>query len=328
MNTVCFACKEKKELTIEHIIPQALGGKLKEKLYCKDCNQNLGRTVDKELVIQFGKIATLLNIKRERGVSQHFGVEEVKNGKKLVFDGKSVRREDPKVELKYEAGKKILKYANIIARSEKELKKIIYSVQKKSTINGEIKVFTEEHNGPIDTKQEISIDNTLLRRAVTKIAYSFLCFKIPQNILLSSAFDEARSYMNYATGPDIACANFINTKFMTDYNRPLHKIHIALNRNDELVIGYVSIFGIYRFAIMLSDKFSSNLEWPDFDYTYDPVIQREVFVNDKFRAPPLNKGQILTPKQSRSFVQKELDRGLKVIESYVDNYQYLGGELS
>jgi uroporphyrinogen-III decarboxylase len=45
MKSACFACKETKVLTEEHIIPQALGGRLKAKLYCKTCNENFGKDI-------------------------------------------------------------------------------------------------------------------------------------------------------------------------------------------------------------------------------------------------------------------------------------------
>jgi len=127
---------------------------------------------------------------------------------------------------------------------------------------------------------------------------------------------------------NMACANFIHTQFMSDYIRPLHKIHLSFNRNDSIVVGYVSLFGLYRFTVLLSDNFSSVIELSDLDYTFDPVRLQEVYGNNKFRAPLLTKEDILHPKQSKSFVQEEINKAQKVIESYVENYQYLGGSLS
>ena len=110
--------------------------------------------------------------------------------------------------------------------------------------------------------------------------------------------------------------------------RPLHKIHIALNRYRKNVVGYVSLFGIYRFTVLLSGKYASQFEWPGLDYTFDPVRRQEVFGNERFRAPAIAKENILRPKQSKEFVQQELNKGQKVIEIYVDNYEFLRTELS
>ncbi len=328
MDSICFTCKGTKVLTDEHVIPQALGGRLKAKLYCKVCNENFGKSIDAEITNQFGNIATILKIKRERGNVQPFVVEDINRKITLVFDGKAFRRKDPIVEIESEADGKALKYANITARSKKELENRIRDIKRRYQVKREIKTFHEVNPGPTDTKYEITIDNTLIRRAVTKIAYSLLCIKVPKDAVLESAFDEVREYIKDGKGIDLACANFIHTQFMTDYIRPLHKIHIALNRQRKVAVGYVSLFGTYRFTVLLSTKYISLLEWPGLDYTFDPVRRREVFGNERFRAPDLSKENILHPKQSKEFVQQELNKGQKAIETYVDDYEFLGIELS
>lgn len=42
----CILCLADKPLTEEHIVPDCVGGSLKKYLLCKDCNSNLGSTVD------------------------------------------------------------------------------------------------------------------------------------------------------------------------------------------------------------------------------------------------------------------------------------------
>lgn len=43
---LCILCRNERELTEEHIVPDCIGGSLKPKLLCKDCNSDLGSTVD------------------------------------------------------------------------------------------------------------------------------------------------------------------------------------------------------------------------------------------------------------------------------------------
>jgi hypothetical protein len=328
MGNICLACKNPGDLTDEHIIPQALGGRLKQPLYCKICNDNFGRSIDSELMKQFGYIATQLKIKRERGEPPPFKVLEIKEQIKLLFNGNTFMRKDPIVNIEVDNDNKTLKSANITARSKNELKKIIDSIRKRYNIIGEIATFQEVNAGPTTVEHEITIDNTLIRRAVSKIAYGLLCTKVPRNVVLSSAFDEVRVYILEGKGLDRACANFIHTQFMSDYIRPLHMIHIALNRSEKIVVGYVSLFGVYRFTVLLSDEFTSQFEWPSFVYTFDPIRLQEVHGNKMFMSPNITKENILHPKQSKELVLYELNRGKKVIESYIDNYAFLGGELS
>lgn len=327
MKNKCYACAKPRPLTVEHIIPQAIGGRLKERLYCKECNATFGEALDDEISKQFGWVGTILNIKRERGKVQPYEVTDVKSGTKLLCDGKELKRKDPIVKVVSKDGKK-LDSADVTARTEEELKTICASIQGRYDVPGGIKTFQDESPGPTDTEHIMMIDNSLLRRAVSKIAYGFLCIKLPKNVVFSSSFDALRLYIRKPSNINLASANYSNTGFMTDYVRPIHKIHVAFNRGQGILIGFVSIFGIYRFTILLSEGFKSRLEWPGLDYTFDPVRQKEVWGNDKFRAPRLTKEDILRPKQSKELVQRELDKGYKALETYSQNFRHLGGEFS
>ena len=45
-NKQCIFCLEEKPLTIEHVFPESIGGRLKIPFVCEDCNSKLGSTVD------------------------------------------------------------------------------------------------------------------------------------------------------------------------------------------------------------------------------------------------------------------------------------------
>jgi len=310
---------------VEHIIPQAIGGKLKARLYCKICNDTIGETLDDEISKQFGWVGTLLNIKLERSKIRPYEVRDLKTGNKLLCDGKSLKRKTPIVKVDSKDGKK-LDFADVTARSEQELKRICSSIQRRYDVPGGMETFQDMHPGPTKTERVMMIDNTLLRRAVSKIAYGFTCTKLPESVIFSSAFEMIRQYIRKSDVPALACANFLHTGFMTDHVRPIHKIHVALNSGRRLLVGYVSLFGIYRFTILLAEGIKSELEWPGLDYTFDPVRREPIVGNDNFRAPQLTKENILHPKQSKELVQSELDKGHKVIESYAKDFRFLGGE--
>jgi len=327
MKSICLICKKPRSLTLEHIIPQSIGGRLKAKIYCKTCNETIGHELDDEIAKQFGWVGTLLNIKRTRGKTQPYDVKDLKSGTGLVFDGKQLTRKNPIVKIASADGKK-LDSADVTARNEKELKEICTRIQKKYKLAEAMETFKEVHPGPTDAERETEVDTALLRRAVSKIAYGLLCIKLSKDMILSSSFDDMRTYISSGSEQFLAHANFVHTRFMTDHVRPLHKIHVVLNRREKLIYGFVSLFGIYRFTVLIAEGYQSILEWAGLDYTFDPVRGAEITGKESFRAPQLKKDAILHPRQSKEFVLTELNKGTKVLENYVAGFKFRGGEIN
>ncbi|KAA2239897.1 HNH endonuclease [Chitinophaga agrisoli] len=67
----CYSCNttlNRRNKSIEHIIPNAIGGKRKAyNLLCKTCNEAFGQTIDNVLAAQLGRFGYLLNIPLDRG---------------------------------------------------------------------------------------------------------------------------------------------------------------------------------------------------------------------------------------------------------------------
>ncbi len=67
----CYSCNvtlNKRNKSVEHIIPNAIGGKRKAyNLLCKSCNEHFGKTIDNVLAAQLGRFGFLLNIPLDRG---------------------------------------------------------------------------------------------------------------------------------------------------------------------------------------------------------------------------------------------------------------------
>jgi len=76
-STRCFGCLEQCALTLENVIPQALNGRLRRKLYYASCKSFFGSTIDPELANVFGYLGTFLRIRRQRDSNQPFEVKEV-----------------------------------------------------------------------------------------------------------------------------------------------------------------------------------------------------------------------------------------------------------
>ena len=314
-HSICFSCCESKILTEEHIIPQALGGKLSDFIYCKDCNDKFGREIDSELIRNIHYFSTSLNVKRKRGKNKPYEVTSLKDGTKLIFNGKHFRRKSPEIIKEMDGDK--LKFLDVRAGSEKELFRKISEIKKKHKLDGEVEIRVERRPGPTDTKIEFTFDNSLIRRAVAKIAYGFICIRLHNFIILSPSFNEIRNYIRFGDENNLASPNYRYTGFMTDHIRPLHRIHITLNRLNNIIIGFVSLFGTFRYTVLLSRSFISSVDWSGLDYTFDPVTGKEIFIDPHFIAPELNINEVLFPRQSRNLVLSELKKGHKIIENYV-----------
>ena len=76
-NKKCIFCLEEKPLTIEHVFPESIGGRLTIPFVCNDCNSKLGTAVD-------GKFQKVLPIELSR---QTYGITGKKGHLPDVFSG-------------------------------------------------------------------------------------------------------------------------------------------------------------------------------------------------------------------------------------------------
>lgn len=316
MKDMCFLCCEFKKLTVEHVIPQCLGGILKGKMYCAECNSKLGHKTDVVLSKNFGRYATLLNIKCERTKNQPFSLIDTNTGMKLHFDGKDFLPARD-VDLKRDSNGELIGI-EVCAPSKEERQKIANGILKKHKANLCLHPSGYVPHQQINSTHRFCIDSVDLRKAIAKIAYGFACYKLPKKLILGPSFSEVRKYLNDQTDSlkEFASANYEYTDFMTDNIRTLHKLYLSFNRSHKLVIGYVTLFGAFRYTVLLSDSFESQREWPDLDYTFDPILRKEVPVKLSFKVPLLSKEQVVNPRHSQSKVQQALNRGIGVIRDH------------
>lgn len=315
MRGICYLCGRENNLTVEHVIPQCLGGVLSQPLYCNKCNGATGHNIDAELAKQFGRYATILCISRDRGQNQPFEMYTEGSDLLLRCDGRNLSRVEPVVRIETTSEGK-LSEAEVIARSKAELQNIFKGISARYNIDPQVDVVEPIENPAPTAYHEIVIDNPKIRRAVAKIAYSFACLRLPPALVTSSAFAAIREFILGSSGASLACANYVAGDFMIDNQRPLHKLHLKLERENGLLIGYVALFGTFRYSVLVAEGVRSDVAWPGIDYTFNPVTQREVRGNEDFVAPSIGKENAIAPKNSRQQVLQALNRGEKVIAAH------------
>lgn len=126
----CILCNKISPLTVEHIIPDALDGKLIFNCLCKDCNSKLGEKVDTQLT-NYGPIKI---IRATHGITGKTGkiplllptIMYDQNGRKFRLfqdEGKLVARSLPSPIVQSEEEGKLLCDGVAILRIKKLLKK-------------------------------------------------------------------------------------------------------------------------------------------------------------------------------------------------------------
>jgi len=309
----CYLCGEEKPLTNEHIIPQFLGGFLGAPIYCSDCNNSTGLGVDSALAGSFARYATLLDVKRERGTNQPFTLKDDISGIELEFCDGQFRRKVTEVTGLEAGADGDSSGIRVSAKSMRELESITSGISKKHGLGDDsFELEVVQLDAPIG-EGDLLLSSEEIYRAVAKIAYGFACLKLPSSTVFSSPFDAIRGYIRGEDRPKCVSLNYESTDFMTDNHRPLNKVHLAFNRIEGIVIGYVAIFGAFRYTVLVAEHLISNLEWPAVDHTSDPIRKVEVPCPSCFVAPRITREKVVNPRYTEESLIGALNLGLNVV---------------
>ena len=277
----CIYCKEtidKSNETVEHILPNGIGGKLKSKrLVCKKCNNRFGEEIDVELLSQLNQFSTLLNIKRDRGKPRWVKAERtgevrsyyIKPGGKPVI-GK------PMVEIKDDG--KAAK-VTIEARDTSELRHILRGVKRrypKFNVDEVLKQARYQKEYLKDSLHfNLSIGGPHSFRAISKIAYNYYRYKNPDEEGLN--FNDIERYIKgelaekdfvwfYYSDKDVIIKQPIEI---------LHSIALKGNLEDYSLYAYVELFNAFKFIVLLSTEYTGRVV--EQVYNYNVVNRKEVF---------------------------------------------------
>lgn len=267
MNVKCYCCEEqitKDNSSVEHILLNAIGGKLKStKLLCKKCNSRFGDSFDSELSKQLLFLSSFLNIKRERG--NHPKIKGGKTERGLDIDflaGGRPYYAKPSVETINKNNEVIL---NIMARDKKELKQILKGLSRKYPqidIEGILSnsiLETAYLDEPVKVSQTIGGATAL--NGITKIALNYCIYK-------NCDFQPYKATINILKSKtkNELCKHYYPNKklYVKKAQEICHIIHIQSDKHNKNVIGYVEFFSSYSFLVLLSDNYTGK----NFNSTY------------------------------------------------------------
>ena len=317
MSIKCYCCEKPitdDNSSVEHILPNAIGGKLKsKKLLCKECNSHFGKSYDSELTKQLLFLSSFLNVKRDRGTHPIVkGKTESGIDVNLLSGGKPYYAK-PKVETITNENEIVL---NIVARNKKELKQILNGLSRKYPKIDVEKILSKSIGKSIEgqtyLKEPIKVRQTIggekALNGITKIALNYAIYILKDYIPFKSTIDILKTNTKNELCKHYYPQKALYKKIPQEIS---HIIHIQSNKQNKNVIGYVEFFSSYSFIILLSDNYTGkNIKST---YCYDLKRNKELKkeINLKMSTENFNSLPIITPDYYPIITEK-MDRIIKI----------------
>lgn len=280
-NTNCYIKDEllsDENESLEHIIPNALGGHLKSKqLVCSEINTGMFSKLDAELCKRI-EIAKLIKFKRDDGKNQPEIIGTCSDGLKYSVNnenrGKLLSLKP--IEHTDENGKKFLKFplhqkAEIIsARLKKN------PLLKEEDI--EIRIENDDKLNQLDFQYGLNIaTSTDSFRAVAKIATNFYILKNGDKKYILDIVDFIKGGENTSK---INLGYFYPEEFLSfklGDNEVSHILYLKSCKKEKILYCYVELFNCHCYMVVLNPNYAG----PEIDETYiwDLVNSKEIDEN-------------------------------------------------
>lgn len=267
-NLLCYMSKDKltkDNMSLEHVIPNGLGGKLKSyHLINAEWNDNFGRTIDAVLVKQI-PLPTIFNINRDRKKNPKVRAKTEDGTKYLVDKNLQAKRrptkpeetilEDGRISLKFIDGQE----KDVLKNLKKKYPKADIEQLRKQIIWDETpreRLMFFENNLNLITGVDAA-------RAISKIATSFYVLSakeisnIQQVVPFLRGEDDGIGVMRYYYPEDKLIHQLKEDEIS-------HLIYIKGDAKEKLLYAYVELFNCHNFLIVLNNSY----EGKDVEYSY------------------------------------------------------------
>lgn len=272
----CYLCKNEitdENVSIEHILPNAIGGRLKSSsLICKKCNSKFGDSSDANLAKQLEFFANQLNIKRERGSVQNVEMTRESTGETYLVspEGNLVPRKPLIKERESNGNLEIYVKAN----DEKTIESILIGLKRKypklditkfkDALKHEVEYIDEPLHGTI------SIDGKKIFPAILKIAVNYYIETGGDIEFVDSAIEDLKNNKTHRV-------DFIIKEGLVVESNPeevLHYIFINGCKEKKKMYAILELYSTVQFVVKLSDNY--NGEDVQHLYVFDVLKRREI----------------------------------------------------
>lgn len=258
--------------SLEHIIPNALGGKLATKdILSHGANRDLNNLVDVRFVKTFESFVTKLNFGRDRNTKQRSSGVHQDYQKDVIFKDDRFFPRKPFFDEEKMA---------VFADSERTGENYKLHLIKKGVIKDEdgsnVKVY-DDIAGPV--YQSFSLDNKNFKQGLAKIAAGFASFKGISRHNLKNVIDIDQKILreDIIVAPSIPLNSLewnLENSFWKSQNYPIHGLTLRGCQRENLLYCHVELFSAFQWYVLLDGDYGGE----DFEarYIYDILGDTEL----------------------------------------------------
>lgn len=267
----CYLCDKKIPVGMkseEHIIPNAIGGKLKTfNALCKPHNSDLGSKLDADFVSIFAHISKLVPISTDRQV-----------GKKFI--GRHIGHD---IEVSITAEKIVPNYLKFVketltlyAPSKALLEQYLKKLESEGYDLKKIKCISEFHDGKVEIFS--GFENRIFKQGFAKIAAGFAAHNgikaQEMNLILenNSFIEDILLLENFPNDLEIFMFPPNQTEFY-----PFHIIALHSDKTSKHLYCYIELFSKFKHYILLGENFEKEIH--EF-YIYSICKKQEFKISD------------------------------------------------
>lgn len=277
----CYICEKNEANSNEHIIPNAIGGVLRAKILCKDCNSKLGASSDAVLAEQCLLFSNFVNHTRDRKDIPDLPCQIIDDGNAISVK-RSAKTKDLKGIVRHFSNNR-----DSVNCSFKVYGKDAKNILKKEVKNTIVSLGTKK-NWPSEkvlcTIDEITdkIDNTKEQEIKTPLMLNKLSFGGKESFLslLKTAInfyimnDGDKKYISEAlrilkdSSNDVShIVRLYYPDNFTPEDSIYHTLYVKGDKCEKKLICLISYYNVYQVIVLLNNDYTGdNIE---FNYCYD-----------------------------------------------------------
>lgn len=272
----CLVCGGRfDELSRTHIIPNAMGGRLKPRLACSKCNEWFGTEWDAPLTDQYEHITKLVNPPRDNGKHKPMQLQD-DTGAEYSFTPDSGRLvlARPVKRMTPESGEKAYKiYAGSPKQLRQELLRLKHVEQEPipDEVIQDLPELSTEKGPPVRTSFRYTYEPGVSFPAALVALWLFGQHMGAKGLAAWPTIQErikAKSILEYCWVQEYE--PWLNVH---ELNGPYHSIVLKSHRASQCLIGYLNYFGLITFGMLVQENYPYDVSA---HYVYDLAERKDI----------------------------------------------------